>query len=288
MMRALAVGVLRLYPMAWRRRYEEEVRELIEARPVRLRTVADLLAGAFDARINRDLIPGGSAVRTPPAAVLIVGGIALTYLWNPGIRQVASLEATWSHALEHGPVAEPLAVVSTTVFTTAPMIAVLAMLPLLVNAVRVIRRSELSAPFEVIAFAPLCLVPAALFGWLYVSMVFLDSGFPMGVFGNAMTGGFFVPMMLAFLLALPSKAAGDPMLAPGVRAAGRLLAVAAGATALAWLPIAVLMLMGAEGVTASFAAAVAASAAVSVAMSAFIAGRALGHGRQAVRHLAHA
>ncbi|WP_329079213.1 MULTISPECIES: hypothetical protein [unclassified Streptosporangium] len=288
MMRALAVGALRLYPKVWRRRYEEEVRELVEARPVRFRTVADLLAGAFDARVNRDLIPGGSAMRIPPAAVLTAGGIALIYLWNPGIRQMSSLEATWSHAREHGPIAESLAGVSTAAFTMAPMIAVLAMIPLLVNTVRVVRRSELFAPYGVIAFAPVCLLPAGLIGWLYVSMVFMDVGFPMGVFGNAMTGGFFVPIMLAFLLGLPSTAAGDPMLAPGVRTAGRLLAVAGWATALAWLPIAVLMLMGAEGVTGSFATAVAASAAVSVATSILIATRALGHDRQAVRHLAHA
>ncbi|GAA4200875.1 hypothetical protein GCM10022252_54740 [Streptosporangium oxazolinicum] len=288
MMRALAVGALRLYPKVWRGRYEEEVRELVEARPVRLRTVADLLAGAFDAHLNRDLIPGGSAVRIPPTALLTAGGIALIYLWNPGIRQMDSLEATWSHAREHGPIAEPLAGVSTTAFTTAPVIAVLAVVPLLVNAMRVVRRSELFAPYGVIAFAPLCLVPAGLIGWLYVGMAFLDVGFPMGVFGNAMTGGFFVPMMLSFLLGLPSAAVGDPLLAPGVRIAGRLLAVAGWATALAWLPIAVLMLMGAEGVTGSFATAVAASAAVSVAMSALVATRALGHDRQAVRHLARA
>jgi hypothetical protein len=44
--------LLRLYPRGWRRRYEPEMRELLAHESTSLRTVADLVAGAIDARLN--------------------------------------------------------------------------------------------------------------------------------------------------------------------------------------------------------------------------------------------
>ena len=44
--------LLRLYPRAWRRRYGAEMRTLLAGQRVSLRTYADLLAGAVDARLN--------------------------------------------------------------------------------------------------------------------------------------------------------------------------------------------------------------------------------------------
>jgi hypothetical protein len=51
-MAALASVLIRLYPRAWRRRYGREMRELLAHRQTSLRTVADLIAGAIDARLN--------------------------------------------------------------------------------------------------------------------------------------------------------------------------------------------------------------------------------------------
>lgn len=50
--------VLRLYPAAWRERYEEEMLLVMEQHPVTLWTAADLLLGALDARLHPDLLPG--------------------------------------------------------------------------------------------------------------------------------------------------------------------------------------------------------------------------------------
>jgi len=44
--------LLRLYPQRWRDRYETEVRAVLEDHPVRLITLADLIAGAIDARFD--------------------------------------------------------------------------------------------------------------------------------------------------------------------------------------------------------------------------------------------
>ncbi|ETK35959.1 hypothetical protein [Microbispora sp. ATCC PTA-5024] len=109
-MRRLAAAVLLLYPRAWRARYGEEVRDLVASRPVRPRTVADLLMGAADAWIHR-----GTAIRarglSPGLAVpvLAIGAWALLFLWNPGIRDVPSLQRGWGAARETGALARILA-----------------------------------------------------------------------------------------------------------------------------------------------------------------------------------
>ena len=48
----LAWRLLSLYPPRWRDRYELEVRAVLEDHPVRLITLADLIAGAIDARFD--------------------------------------------------------------------------------------------------------------------------------------------------------------------------------------------------------------------------------------------
>ncbi|MCC6857407.1 MAG: hypothetical protein IT158_02545 [Bryobacterales bacterium] len=44
--------LIRLYPPAWRRRYGQELAELLAAQPASLRTAIDLVAGAVDAWLN--------------------------------------------------------------------------------------------------------------------------------------------------------------------------------------------------------------------------------------------
>ncbi|XVQ83235.1 hypothetical protein ACQP2K_30985 [Microbispora siamensis] len=65
MMRVIAEAVLHLYPKAWRERYGEEVADLVASRPVRLRTVVDLLRGGADAWLHRRHIPGSERIPAP-------------------------------------------------------------------------------------------------------------------------------------------------------------------------------------------------------------------------------
>lgn len=51
-MTAVTSALVRLYPRAWRQRYGPEMRELLASEKPSLRTYADLLAGAVDARMN--------------------------------------------------------------------------------------------------------------------------------------------------------------------------------------------------------------------------------------------
>lgn len=48
----LARHLLALYPRSWRDRYEAEVRALLDQHRVRMATLADLVAGAIDARLD--------------------------------------------------------------------------------------------------------------------------------------------------------------------------------------------------------------------------------------------
>lgn len=276
MMRALAAVVLRLYPKAWRRRYAEEVMAVTESRPVRLRTVADLARGAFDARLHH------GRVRIPTAALLTAGAMALVNLWNPGIRQVSSLNGTWSRALEHGFAADLMMQVATVLFVMAPFFGLLALAPLLVTAAGAIMRREQGTAVVVFVVGVLLASLALVVGALFAAMAFFDVGFPMGRLGNAMTGGFFVPIMLALVLPIPVIASADPVLAHDVRSTGRLLAVAAALNALGWAPIGVVLVLGRSGASAGFVLAVAASAGCSILMSALVARSAIARGRLAI------
>jgi hypothetical protein len=60
-MTALSSLLLRLYPRAWRRRYGSEMQDLLSTGNLSLRTVADVIAGAIDARFN----PQSTAINQP-------------------------------------------------------------------------------------------------------------------------------------------------------------------------------------------------------------------------------
>ena len=105
--------LLKLYPPRWRRRYGEELTELIAARPFSVGAAVDLVAGAIDAWLHPQLVvPAGPATagdasmiarimqlkcagygsdvtasdRFKSGAVNIVGTLMLAFLW---------LLATW-------------------------------------------------------------------------------------------------------------------------------------------------------------------------------------------------
>lgn len=78
-------ALIRLYPRAWRERYEAEFLGLLEARPPSLRDRVDILRGAFDARLHHELpgsseAPGGMRPAVRVAAIAAVAG-ALWLAW---------------------------------------------------------------------------------------------------------------------------------------------------------------------------------------------------------------
>ncbi|MGW0479603.1 hypothetical protein [Nonomuraea sp. NPDC003214] len=295
MMRAIALAVLALYPKVWRDRYGEEVADLVRSRPARPRTVLDLARGAADAWAHRRRLPGAAPPRVRAAglpvvltAVLAAGGAFLWLLWNPGLRDQAGLHGVWAAAAAGG-FAAGLPDAARWLFAAAGVQAVLAALPLVLAS-----RAVMTSPGQgqvarltagrVLVTAVLVAVPVALFGHLFHGAAFARDGYPAGPLGEAMAGGFLVPVVLALVLPLPAIAAPVPALAAVVRTCGASLAVAAILNALAWLPVAALMALGLAKAPGAFAAAVSAGALVSVAMGALVAVIALGH-RRAVPEL---
>jgi hypothetical protein len=70
---------LRLYPRAWRRRYETEMLAVLEARPVTNRVRVDLVRGALDAHVHPISPPSPGLVAPVAAGVawIAAGGAAL-------------------------------------------------------------------------------------------------------------------------------------------------------------------------------------------------------------------
>jgi hypothetical protein len=68
---AIATALLRLYPREWRRRYGAEMRELLADQRPSPRTIADLVAGAIDARINPQLRAGSEPAPQQGVASMI-------------------------------------------------------------------------------------------------------------------------------------------------------------------------------------------------------------------------
>ncbi len=66
--RPAGAGLLRLYPRAWRDRYEAEVLAVLEQAQLGRRAWLDLVRGALDARLH-------AASRWPAAAALLSGGL---------------------------------------------------------------------------------------------------------------------------------------------------------------------------------------------------------------------
>jgi hypothetical protein len=115
------VRLLRFYPRAWRERYGDEMRVLLEQHHVSVRTRIDLLRGALDAQLHlmsslmsRSLRPSvrwSLLVALLPSTFVVVQWVCQLYpfpgdstLWNALVvlgMIVAALAATWSGTRAH-------------------------------------------------------------------------------------------------------------------------------------------------------------------------------------------
>jgi hypothetical protein len=68
--RVTGASWLRLYPRAWRERYESEMLAVLEGRPIDWRTRVDLVRGALDAHVHPTTAP------SIPVVAAIVAGVA--------------------------------------------------------------------------------------------------------------------------------------------------------------------------------------------------------------------
>lgn len=69
-MSALGQALVRLYPRRWRKRYGDEMREMLAGRRLTLRALTDVLAGAIDARVNPQWTPSTPATEGAKAMTM--------------------------------------------------------------------------------------------------------------------------------------------------------------------------------------------------------------------------
>ncbi|PZG15216.1 hypothetical protein [Nonomuraea aridisoli] len=265
MMRLLAALLLQLYPRPWRRRYGDEVADLIAARPVRARTLFDLAGGAADAWLHRRRIPGATPLRVPPALTLPFAAYTLILLWTPGVSHAPSLRGVSASAAGHGAIAQRLAETATSLFVVAGVLGLLSLAPLVTTALPALRGSGTVTRAAARRVLPAVLVATALVGVFHVVFHQLARS-PAGPLGAAMAGGFLVPITLALVLLAPMVAARTPGFAPDVCACGTQLAIAAICTTLGWLAVGVLLALGLAEASQGFLTAVAAGAVISIGM----------------------
>ncbi len=155
--------LLRLYPRAWRDRYEVEVSAVLAAHPVTYWTALDILLGTLDAHLHRDLLPGrltSMAHRIRTSEIAIFCAFALFCIaWLP-LDNVGG-PAVWQPARA----AHPELLIALTLLGLAVFVAGVAILvggvPLLVSALAqsiAARRWRLLVLFLVPLFAVAMLV----------------------------------------------------------------------------------------------------------------------------------
>ena len=90
--------LLRLYPAAWRERYEPELLGLLHDRPVRLRGSVDVVLGAIDAHLHPELIGGTRQPWTHRLPGLLAMTAGLIWSWYY-LRIVLAAPEDWGYGV---------------------------------------------------------------------------------------------------------------------------------------------------------------------------------------------
>lgn len=134
-----AQRLLRLYPRAWRERYGDEVAAVLTQHRVSLWTVLDVLLGACDAHLHRDLLPGrlvSMAHRIRSSEVVVFCAFVVFCLaWGP-MQQMRDPLPLWESTVH----AHPEIRTALDVVNVAGLVALLAILaggvPILYSSLR--------------------------------------------------------------------------------------------------------------------------------------------------------
>lgn len=166
--RRLAGVAVRLYPRAWRARYAAEMLAVLDQQAVTLWTALDVLAGALDARLRRDLRPQGVMAlgqRIRTSEIAIFGAFVVFGVGWLAVQRVRDPLPPWEQATA----AQPAILWSFDAVQAAGLVAFLALiaggLPVIASAVKqaYLARRRLAA---LIAVPFVGLAALALFAWL--------------------------------------------------------------------------------------------------------------------------
>jgi hypothetical protein len=91
--------LLRLYPTAWRERYEAEFLRVLQERPVGLRASVDVLLGAVDAHVHPELIGSAPQPWTHRLPGLFAMSAGLIWSWFFVRALMAAPEEEWGESI---------------------------------------------------------------------------------------------------------------------------------------------------------------------------------------------
>ena len=189
-----ALLLIRLYPRAWRERYQEEMEEVLQQHSVRLMTLFDMMVGALDVHMHADLQPEriySMAHKLRVSAIAVFCAFLLFALAFIALEQIVDPRALFNAvASSHA----DLQVAFTTIVVSAE-IAFLAMaiggLVILLTAIAkaiMARRRDVLARFG----------SAILLLMLFVAASLALQGF---LYGNAGFSGIYILIFLTVLIA---------------------------------------------------------------------------------------
>jgi hypothetical protein len=113
--------LIALYPARWRQRYGEEFRAVLESRPLGPFDVADVLIGAFDARLSPHRFAGAAGLEGGDTVMVRIGGLGAVIgglLWFIGLARAsqAGADGAWTVVLAVGTAGILLALVGLSAF----------------------------------------------------------------------------------------------------------------------------------------------------------------------------
>jgi hypothetical protein len=190
----LARLALRLYPLAYQRRYGEEMRSLLEDQPPRARTVVDLLRGAARAHLKPGDAPAGvvgpaDRVRASASAVLL----CWVFFAAAGFGYYKTTENFGTASRLHPLVRDAhLAVQALALIATATV--VLGALPLIVKALAQARRDP-----SLRRTVALALLPVIVFGALTAVVIAIAHANGPNANGSGAGGGMAIAWGIAGL-----------------------------------------------------------------------------------------
>lgn len=190
----MALLLTRLYPRAWRERYQQEIEEVLQQHSLRLVTLLDISIGALDAHMHTDLHPEGiysMAHKLRVSAIAVFCAFLLFALAFIALQQIVDPRALFNAVASSHPDLQfsfTTIVVGAEIAFLAMVVGGLVILSVTVAKAIAARRRDVLARFG----------SAILLVMLFVAASIIFQGF---LYGNAGFSGIYILIFLAVLIA---------------------------------------------------------------------------------------
>lgn len=190
----MALLLTRLYPRAWRERYQEEMEEVLQQHSLRLSTLFDISIGALDAHMHADMHPEGiysMAHKLRVSAIAVFCAFLLFALAFFALQQIVDPRTLFNAVASNHPDLQfsfTTILVSAEIAFLAVVVGGLVILFVAIAKAITARRRDVLARFG----------SAILLVMLFVAASIIFQGF---LYGNAGFSGIYILIFLAVLIA---------------------------------------------------------------------------------------